>query len=235
MAVPLAAEDRLPEGDETAAIRFPSLSSTIQTGSMFGTDVVFKDNDRQPNVQHTARHHKQYLFMTKPSQIAETKVESVNAAVRQVAETAREFPRLVYRDESTMRCALVDPILWALGWKTWLPLQCQPDFRLGQRGNVDYALVRPGRPTRSRTSSSRNRQRVGRLTASGCKGSYGALNHGVAVLTYGTYWEVYDLSRRTRRFSDKLVERLMLDLDREEEIPDVADALCCWIGRDQWW
>ena len=58
------------------------------------------------------------------------------------------------------------------------------------------------------------------------------LNQGVAVLTYGTHWEIYDLTLRTRGFATKLVETLVLNPNEPSEIQDVANALDYWLGKD---
>ena len=68
-------------------------------------------------------------------------VNDVKEAVLQISHTADRFGRWLERNNLAMRYAVVDPILWALGWRTWLPQECRPDFQLGNRGRVDYALL----------------------------------------------------------------------------------------------
>ena len=105
---------------------------------------------------------------------------------------------------------------------------------LGQRGLVDYALfdqdgniailvVMGTEPARRRT----DRQRL----LARARG----MNRGVAVLTYGTIWEIYDLHLRPMRFSDKLVESLYLDWDMPDEPEEIAEALYHWLRQDLWW
>ena len=55
-----------------------------------------------------------------------------------------------------------------------------------------------------------------------------------AVLTYGLYWEIYDLSITARNIYDKRVAAFTLDPAAPNGFPDVADAPSAWIDRDQW-
>ena len=57
---------------------------------------------------------------------------------------------------------------------------------------------------------------------------------GVAVLTYGLYWEIYDLSIPARNIDGKRVAALALDPAAPDGFPDVAYSLSNWIDRDQW-
>ena len=61
------------------------------------------------------------------------------------------------------------------------------------------------------------------------------MNRGVAVLTYGTQWEIYDLYLRAMRFADKLVERLSLGWEGPDDPEEVARALQSWLRQDLWW
>ena len=159
-----------------------------------------------------------------------TSEEAVHDAVRR----GQEFSGLLAGNETAVRYAIVDPILWSLGWRTWLPSECQPDFALGRYHRADYALfdgsgeamvfiqVRPMTVRRQRDRD-RLRETVRRIT------------QGVAVLTCGWEWEIYDLARRDRAFAGRRVERLILDLDAPNNQARVADALYQWLGKDRWW
>ena len=158
----------------------------------------------------------------------------VERAVRLVMANGQEHGRWLAGNATAVRYALVDPILWALGWSTWSPLQCRPDFRLGQRGPVDYALfdsdgnvavlVVVGTVLARRRS---DRQRL-MAHARGMK-------RGLAVLTYGARWEIYDLNLRGLRFSDKLSESLFFGRDLSDDPAEVARALHYWLRQDLWW
>ena len=161
-------------------------------------------------------------------------VADVERAVRLVMANAQEHGQWLAGNETAVRYALVDPILWALGWSTWSPLQCLPNFDLGPRGVADYALFDPDgniavlmlvgtEPARRRS----DRQRL--------MGRARGMNRGVAVLTYGTRWEIYDPHVRPTRFTDKLVESLSLEWERPDDPEEVAAALYHWLSQDLWW
>ena len=59
-------------------------------------------------------------------------VADVERAVRLVVANVQEHGRWLAGNETAMRYALVDPILWALGWSTWSPLQCRPNLDLSR-------------------------------------------------------------------------------------------------------
>ena len=161
-------------------------------------------------------------------------VSHVERAVRSVMANAEEHGRWPAGNELAVRYALVDPVLWSLGWSTWSPLQCRPGFNLGQRGFADYALFAPdgnvavlvvvGTEPMRRGS---DRQRL-MARARG-------MHRGLAVLTYGTRWEIYDLHIRGMRFTDKLVESLSLGWDIPDDPEEVARALYHWLRRELWW
>ncbi len=161
-------------------------------------------------------------------------VEQVEYAIQDVARAARGFGGLLSQRQAATRYALVDPILWSLGWSTWLPWECQPDFALDRRRRVDYALFAPSgepavfiqvRPLPARRQPDRDRMRE----------TLARIRRGVAVLTYGWEWEIYDLEHRARDLADKRVERLILDFDAPHDGAPAADALYQWLGKDRWW
>lgn len=129
-------------------------------------------------------------------------VENVERAILDTVQTTADFPWWLGQHKNAARCALVDPVLWALGWNTALPSQCRPDFPLAGGRKADYALFdRDGRLAagllslligRSLSRRDSDRARL-RDTVRGIKG-------GVAVLACVLHWELYDLSRRVRPF-----------------------------------
>lgn len=161
-------------------------------------------------------------------------IADVARAVRQVMEAACDITHRPTRSETAMRYAIIDPILWSLGWRTWLPWECGPEFRLGRRGRVDYALFddRGNVVIFVNVQSSYTRRRYGRIRLRECV--RGATD-GVGVLIYGSSWEIYDLSRRTRLFDDKYVATLKISLASGDEPDYVASVLTQWIGKAQWW
>ncbi len=132
-----------------------------------------------------------------------------------------------------MKYAVIDPILWSLGWCTWLPWECGPDFRLGRRGRVDYALFddQGNIAVYINVQSSYTRRRYGRIRLRECVRGTTA---GVGILIYGSSWELYDLSLRVRLFDDKRVGTLDIDRDAGDEPEIIAEVLSCWIGKSRW-
>ena len=161
-------------------------------------------------------------------------IAGVARTVRQVMEAACDITHRPTRSETAMRYAIIDPILWSLGWRTWLPWECGPEFRLGRRGRVDYALFddQGEIAVYINLQSSYTRRRYGRNRLRECV--RGATS-GVGILIYGSSWEIYDLSRRTRLFDDKYVATLTIGLDGGAEPDYVAGVLAQWIGKAQWW
>ena len=162
------------------------------------------------------------------------RLNDVEDAIRNVLRSAEVFGAGLARREALVRSAMVEPILWSLGWRTWLPWECRPDFTLGRPGSPDYVLfnrdgevvvtmlIRPI-PPRLEQDRARLRERTRTMT------------QGIAVLTYGWTWEVYDLEVRTLSFLDRRVERLELDGDAPNNAERVAEALYRWLGKDRWW
>ena len=148
--------------------------------------------------------------------------------------TAEEHGQWIAGNETTVRYAMVDPILWSLGWSTWLPAQCVTGLDLRQRGVADYALFGPdGRLAilvKIETQPYRRSSDLHRLMTH-VKG----MSQGVAVLTCGARWEIYDLGLRAVKFADMMVERRILSPDTADEPCDIARALYRWMRRDLWW
>ena len=68
------------------------------------------------------------------------RLNDVEYAIRNVLRSAEVFGAGLARREALVRSAMVEPILWSLGWRTWLPWECRPDFTLGRAGSTDYVL-----------------------------------------------------------------------------------------------
>ena len=157
----------------------------------------------------------------------------VEEALHEIMETVDRAGHLLAGHRAGIRSAIVDPILWALGWSTWLPWECQPDHDLGQRGRVGYALFDGNGDLAvllevhdARSRLQRDRTQLWQRTR--------GMTRGVGVLNYGFYWEVYDLSIRLRDIDHKRVARLALDPAEPEALQRVADALHHWLDRSNW-
>lgn len=157
-------------------------------------------------------------------------VEAVRRALRMPLR-ASSGPS--YR-ETSMRYRLIDPILWSLGWNTWVPRECEPELDLGQRGLVDYALFDENGGIAVfivvRSSHLRRRSALFRLRRNAQRAK-----RGVGVLICGPTWEIYDLGRRVRTFAAKRVDTLLVAPDVGDDPEYVAEILLRWIGKGRWW
>ena len=129
-------------------------------------------------------------------------VKKVEKAINEVLKTADNFGVPEKGDQLARRYRFVDPILRALGWRIHSPDECRLGFGLGWRGVVDYALLDgegwAGVLIDVETWPARRRQHRNVLwrRVRGMRG-------GIAVLTYGLEWEIYDLSLRARSLDGK--------------------------------
>ena len=64
----------------------------------------------------------------------------VENAIREVMETHTGHADWLSGDKTRIQCAMVDPILWALGWRTWLPSECKPNPGANRGRQPDYVL-----------------------------------------------------------------------------------------------
>ncbi len=168
-------------------------------------------------------------------------IRDIQRAVRRVRARAHEWDLvgLGHWREVDVRYTFVDPMIQALGWDPSDPKECHPEYGRG-RGFVDYALF--GLPDVRAVGL----QKVAPDVIIECKGLYVPLDRnmpklrgyssaapqmqsGVAVLTDGRTWLLYDLSRRGS-FSTKLVEQLDLF---DDGLRVFARSLDEWIGRER--
>lgn len=167
-------------------------------------------------------------------------VSAADTAIRKVREVVDEWYAVgetEWREDHT-RYAVIDPILWALGWDTADPKVCHPEFPRPFPRRVDYALfaaadvdsianglVVPSVIIESKALRTDLDGGVSQLR------SYAStsprMQEGVAVLTNGNEWRIYDVSRRGR-FAGKEVERVdILTGSRRAS----AQMLNQWLGR----
>ena len=154
-------------------------------------------------------------------------IKSVETAIRQVRAVVKEwenagFEHDSWREEHT-RYTVIDPIIRALGWNTSDPKECHPEYwRFGGRdasgraGRVDYALF--GTPDLEAIGNGITAPAViieAKKLGMALDGHVGQLRRyvngthrmtkGMAVLTNGREWWLYDLDRRGA-FSGKRVD-----------------------------
>ena len=155
---------------------------------------------------------------------------AVADAVREAIETHERHAGWLSSDKTRLRCAVIDPILWMLGWRTWMPSECQHNKSLRREGHLDYVMLDPDGQVAivilvtTSTPREHNRRKLATLVS--------GVHRGVAALTNGTRWEIYDLSLPPRGLAGKIVESFTLDTSDPVEIEDAALALDYWLGKD---
>ena len=149
-------------------------------------------------------------------------VSAVDTAIRKIREVVKEWDAvgLNYWREDHTRYGVIDPIIRELGWDTSDPKECHPEYpRPYREGRVDYALfgtpdvesignncvpadvVIESKALREPLDDEEISQLQGYVEASP------RMRNGVAVLTNGNEWCVYDLTKRGS-FKTSLVEQV---------------------------
>ena len=161
----------------------------------------------------------------------------VEEEIRRVRQQLTEYPKSDYRyNEATTRNVVINPMLEALGWDLRDFDKCgyeiDPKGELWGKRPADYVLGAPSGRTvivieAKQMYNSLATEREEEQLAGYAEG----LLSGVAVLTNGTDWYIYNLRMRGS-FSDKLVGEVNL---LECNIPEAAQTLHMWLDVRQWW
>ena len=164
-------------------------------------------------------------------------IRAVEQAILQLRGQLEEFPTDKYwYNEATTRNVIINPMLEALGWDLCNLDQCgyeiDPKVKEWGKKPADYVLWKPGgkaviviesKAIDNRLSAGREEEQLA--------GYAEGLGSGVAVLTNGTNWYIYNLRMR-RDFADKLVDEVNL---LECRITEGARTLHRRINAAQWW
>ena len=157
-------------------------------------------------------------------------LNAVKDAVRQIVERMDGNAQLadnLHGNELRTRYVVIDPILWALGWRTWKPEEVAIEYARG-RGRVDYALLnRDGKPIVLVEAKKWYRQ-LDRYSADLARYAHGR-RQGVACITDGWEWVIYDLEM-PGSFGKKYVVSVDLMADR-----NAAAVLNRWLRKTRWW
>ena len=169
-------------------------------------------------------------------------ISAVDAAIRRVRAVVKEWDGvdLTYWREDHTRYGVIDPIIRALGWDTADPKECHPEYpRPFGEGRVDYALFgtpdveaigNNSVPPDVVIESKALREPLEADEVSQLRRYVEAsprMSQGVAVLTNGNEWLLFDLAQRGA-FEKKLVERVdILTGNRRSH----AQVLNQWLGR----
>ena len=74
------------------------------------------------------------------SEIESVSIADVEKAVMSVCEVLAWYTRWADHPGTAIERATVDPLLWSLGWNTWLPWECQAGFRVSAGCASEWAL-----------------------------------------------------------------------------------------------
>ena len=161
---------------------------------------------------------------------AKARLPLVENAVLHGKKMIDDHYHLVSKHETCTRYAIIDPILWALGWETWKPIECEVEYQRGQQGRVDYALFDRGEKAVILVEAKRLDKDSAEFEGQLAKYSLG-IREGVGVLTDGEIWHLYDLRKRGR-FEDKYVYSIDI---ADDAAPQCALRLNRWLRKERWW
>ena len=162
-------------------------------------------------------------------------VEDVVKAIEHSKKELEIYSNRATWYETSTRYAIIDPILWALGWRTHRSLECEVELPIGKKlvRWVDYALLDPkavivvlieAKPIKDALSNKD-------VTQIAWYARNAQIRNGVAVLTNGIEWRLYNLDKRGS-FETKLVDSVNLLEDAPER---VATFLFEWLSKNRWW
>ena len=157
-------------------------------------------------------------------------LRDVEKAVQHGREVIETHFELVSEHEICTRYAIIDPIIWALGWETHNPFECEVEYQRGRQGRVDYALFdREYKPIILVEAKRLDKRAIDfeRQMAGYARG----MKDGRCVLTDGQEWHIYDLSIRGR-FKNKLMTTVDIS---EEGIKQTAQTLNRELSKRNWW
>ena len=157
-------------------------------------------------------------------------IKDVAKAIRHGREVMDDHWDLIVQHETYTRYTIIDPVIWALGWETWDPAECQVEFQRGRQGKVDYALFNSeGKPVilieaKRLDKNSADFERQLAKYALGMK-------EGIGVLTDGRLWHLYDFGARGK-FENKYVATVDIYSDG---IQSSARKLNGLLSKAEWW
>ena len=173
-------------------------------------------------------------------------IRAVEEAIRHARKVIAEWgPPIDYWREDQTRYAIIDPIIRALGWETSDPSQCYPEYPRHHStygwGRADYALLSEA-PLHEIGNANVAPAIIIESKAVGrdLDDSLDQLQHyvesdpkmtmGVAVLTNGVEWRLYDVKGRGS-LAGKFIETVdIIDGNQRE----AARILNDWLNRSRW-
>ncbi len=159
--------------------------------------------------------------------------KDVREAVEQIEEVIDEVGEFISEShEYQTRYSLIDPILTSLGWDLSDVSQVEVEYETDW-GRVDYALLEspdgePAIAVEAKTLwKNLETSAIQRQILSYAEGK----RKGYLVLTDGSTWKIYDLSKRGK-FQNKLVEEICVG---ESSTASIAKTLNQTLRRNLHW
>ena len=173
-------------------------------------------------------------------------IRAVSAAIRNRRSILTQWSEIGLDNWSEWhtRYALIDPIIRALGWDTGSTAECGVEWPrpAGQR-KVDYALfgnadldditagnIAPTIIIESKRAKTELTVQIIDKQLSRYANCKPRMYRGVAVLTNGRHWLLYDMSKRVR-FGRKLSAVVDITTGSRQ---DAARELYHWLNRERW-
>lgn len=168
---------------------------------------------------------------------------SVENAIRRVRQQMEDYDREHYGwsyNETATRYLLIDPVLKALGWDIYDLDQCGVEWPMPEEdpiGRADYVLCNAHVQNIIVIEAKRIDVAVGgepraleRKLARYCKG----MRTGIAVLTNGLVWRLYELDHTRRALWNRRTEKVDIR-EGHGRISGSARLLHEWLDKDRWW
>ncbi len=171
-------------------------------------------------------------------------VEAVQGAFVQTRQQLARYDR--YDDyygsynETSTRYMLIDPVLAALGWNIYDLDQCAVEWPLpesGPIGRADYVLGNRENDNVIVIEAKSIKVPVGgnpRALESKLAGYTQEMATGIAVLTNGLVWRLYELDTGYKEFKDLHVARVDITGD-DPDLDASARTLHRWLNKRKWW
>lgn len=157
-------------------------------------------------------------------------IKDVENAIRHGRDVMAYHWDAIARNESATRYAVIDPIIWGLGWLPCHPAECRVEYARGQHGAVDYALLnRNGKPV-ILIEAKRLDKDAGTFEDQLAKYGRG-MPGGIGVLTDGQLWYLYDFGKKGR-FSNK--HMVTVDIINDG-VRTAAKQLNDLLSKRKWW
>ena len=158
--------------------------------------------------------------------LKKAQVESLWGLIEALRKRSLDYGNDLKASEALTRYALVDPLLWGMGWDTGDPAQVRPEYTIGD-GRADYALFRDGQNNPTVLIEAKSLQTEAVRGMSDAKGRWRHLREAViqnvghycladniryAAVTDGQRWEIYDTyqSRETRNEDGQVLDGMWI-------------------------